>query len=98
MDPNETLRLMREADAEAREATDDINALNYALEALNYAGDLDAWLTAGGFLPDAWTRHPVITIPSVGLRVRVQTPVEARDHVDELLEDGYTPDEFEWEA
>lgn len=57
MDPNETLRLMREADAEAREATDDINALNYALEALNYASDLDAWLTSGGFLPTEWGEH-----------------------------------------
>jgi len=45
MDPNATLRLMREA----------INDGDL-LTAGEYAANLDYWLSHGGFLPAAWSR------------------------------------------
>jgi acyl-CoA reductase-like NAD-dependent aldehyde dehydrogenase len=60
MDPNETLRVLREAvaywqdmpsnasDAWRREVADAM---------AEHAEALDAWLTRGGFLPDAWRRN-----------------------------------------
>ena len=51
MDPNETLRMAREA----RDLGD------YEDAAMYYA-DLDDWLQRGGFLPDEWqTLRPVYT-------------------------------------
>lgn len=65
MDPNEALRLAREAAGELRQADDDdtlpgsqVGQLVEAFEAL------DEWLTKGGFLPSDWTtgENLVVTI------------------------------------
>jgi hypothetical protein len=47
MDPNETLRLMRDALAEG-----DLETVAEMAEAL------DGWISTGGFLPDAWRYMP----------------------------------------
>ena len=55
MDPNETLRRMRAAIRAYRRGerllVDGTDAGDRAVE---YAEDLDKWLSGGGFLPDAW--------------------------------------------
>lgn len=55
MDPNETLRLMREALEDSSLLEGD--AADRAREDVcEYVRALDEWLTKGGFLPDAWAR------------------------------------------
>jgi BMFP domain-containing protein YqiC len=59
VDPNETLRLVRQAcDHAAQAATEeDEDAEIAALRELRNAfEDLDVWIKRGGFLPAAWTR------------------------------------------
>lgn len=52
MDPNETLRLIRELGNElVRDGCHDPNATE---ELIDLFGVLDEWLSKGGFLPDAW--------------------------------------------
>lgn len=57
MDPNETLRLYREAQSRARALCDGeaIAACDAFLEADVHMINLIAWLTSGGFAPD-WSR------------------------------------------
>lgn len=54
MDPNETLRRIREL-----VGAEDDGAVDSTLDRLDRVADLfvglDAWLTQGGFLPEAWT-------------------------------------------
>ena len=56
MDPNETLRLYREARKAAEDASDFEDEADYLREAVEYADNLFAWLKGGGFLPTEWTR------------------------------------------
>lgn len=59
MDPNATLAMIRRlvsltADVDTDDlAEDDIQALS---ELAGLVSSLDAWITGGGFLPDAWKR------------------------------------------
>jgi hypothetical protein len=46
MDPDEVLRLFRQALAE-----------HQWRDAVEYADALDGWMTAGGYAPEAWTRQ-----------------------------------------
>lgn len=57
MDPNETLRLYREAIARAHELCDGeaIAACEAFLEADEHLQALTAWLASGGFAPD-WSK------------------------------------------
>lgn len=61
VDPNETLRRLREAAAEfvKRDEADVVNPADmYALgsQVVDAAADLDEWLSRGGFLPADWAR------------------------------------------
>ena len=56
MDPNETLRLYKEARKAAEDASDFEDEADYLREAVEYADNLFAWIKAGGFLPTEWTR------------------------------------------
>lgn len=57
MDPNECLRLIREAITEGDEAlsegSDGLASAAY-VRAAEHTRDLDEWLSKGGFLPAAW--------------------------------------------
>lgn len=61
MDPDEALRLAREAAGEIENADDDGtlegSQVGQLVEAFTA---LDEWLTKGGFLPDAWKRSEVM--------------------------------------
>ena len=50
MDPNEALKMIREA------ATQDAQDMIEPFEAL------DEWLCKGGFLPDAWQTNPAVVV------------------------------------
>jgi len=54
MDPNETLRTMREAIARYDNAIKLVDADDAASDVLDAARALDEWLSHGGFLPKAW--------------------------------------------
>lgn len=56
MDPDQVLRLAREANANSLTTSDSDLAAELADEALNHYADLDEWLSKGGFLPKAWAR------------------------------------------
>jgi hypothetical protein len=51
MDPNETLRELRRILRAGAWDAADAERVRELIEAL------DAWLSRGGFLPDAWTSH-----------------------------------------
>lgn len=56
MDPNETLKIIR-AERQRMSTTTNEEDYRIAAAALHDAiGDLDEWLSRGGFLPDAWQR------------------------------------------
>lgn len=59
MDPNETLRELRESVRRAQRAADG-DSNDAEIEAWQEAGEkilaLDEWLSRGGFLPDDWAR------------------------------------------
>jgi hypothetical protein len=59
MDPNATLRRIREALADIDKASNPDSAGTAALEATDAMRDLDEWLSRGGALPQAWERRPV---------------------------------------
>jgi len=63
MDPNETLRLLREAirayDREEAGEDNIMRLIDAASEVRNLAEALDIWVTKGGFLPSAWAPKPV---------------------------------------
>lgn len=50
MDPNETLKDLREHAKGCRETCRDDHCMNYA----DMIEELDEWLTKGGFLPEDW--------------------------------------------
>lgn len=56
MDPNETLRRLREKVREARADAEVQGYVNLgdAVAVLEYFAALDEWLSKGGFLPEAW--------------------------------------------
>lgn len=56
MDPNETLRRLRDIAALVLHLadTDDNGVPEPMLEMAELFDGLDTWLTRGGFLPDAW--------------------------------------------
>lgn len=56
MDPNETLRLYREAIARAKALCDGeaVFACDAFLEAEEHMGNLLTWLASGGFAPREW--------------------------------------------
>lgn len=59
MDPNETLRLLREAVAEYRRPlpfSDSDEAAQLLADLVQHVEALDEWLSKGGFLPSAWER------------------------------------------
>lgn len=58
MDPNETLRLLRQARHDYMDG--DTDAADRLLE---YCAALDKWLSDGGFFPDAW--KPLEPAPSM---------------------------------
>jgi hypothetical protein len=53
MDPNETLRRMRELHTQWNEESA-IDSVDLAAAMFDYFDALDTWLSRGGFLPDAW--------------------------------------------
>jgi hypothetical protein len=54
MDPNKCLEEIRELITEAY-ASDSLNERNYCRQqAVELFGELDRWLTQGGFKPDDW--------------------------------------------
>jgi len=55
MDPNTTLRLLRNALTIAQTGSG-LERQNALEEIAEYAAALDLWLSRGGFLPDGWTR------------------------------------------
>lgn len=57
MDPNETLREMRELQAELDSPATVPPALDQLLRLAELAQALDEWITGGGFLPGAWHRQ-----------------------------------------
>ena len=62
MDPNATLAAARAARRRYATATTEDDAINAATDMAAALADLDHWLSAGGFLPDAWTggeMHPM---------------------------------------
>jgi hypothetical protein len=59
MDPDANLAEMRRIIARARERTD-YDAVNDAIDLdrlADLAEALDEWLSRGGFLPEAWSKH-----------------------------------------
>jgi hypothetical protein len=56
MDPNETLRRMRELHTQWNEEAA-IDSVDLAAAMFDYFDALDTWLSRGGFLPDAWQRQ-----------------------------------------
>jgi hypothetical protein len=61
MDPNETLRVLREAVEQWNTLpanTDPAWRREVGDAIAEHAEALDAWLTRGGFLPEAWQRDP----------------------------------------
>jgi hypothetical protein len=75
MNPNETLRLMREAMQTylQGEATRDREVMaDAASDLYTHAAALDTWLSRGGFLPDAWRQ----TLPET---IHNMTPGELSD-------------------
>ena len=57
MDPDETLRQLRRAITEYRQATTDPEQkLQAADRVINHAETLDQWLTNGGFSPAVWNQ------------------------------------------
>lgn len=60
MDPNTTLAMIRRiADLTADTDTDDLSEsdIQSLSELAVLISSLDAWITGGGFLPDAWQRN-----------------------------------------
>lgn len=98
MDPNETLRELREAVTRWHEADLFETERGAAEDMAALVDSLDEWITAGGFLPNAWSpTRRVLSVPSAGLRVAVSSPEETHRTIGDLLED-YDPSEIEWEA
>lgn len=67
MDPNETLRVLREAVEKWQDMptnTDPAWRREVGDAMAEHAEALDAWLTRGGFLPDAW--HSKANLPKGG--------------------------------
>lgn len=56
MDPNEALRQIRELITELQAVDFDDERIPALTNAVS---DLDSWLSAGGYLPDAWKRFAV---------------------------------------
>jgi hypothetical protein len=54
MDPNETLRQIREAIADAWAAPFD-EQFTHLVDVVELFQDLDAWLSRGGFKPSDWS-------------------------------------------
>ncbi len=57
MDPNETLRLIRQEQSMMLYAEEQGDSVTYGMaarELAEHVTNLDEWLTKGGFLPDAW--------------------------------------------
>jgi hypothetical protein len=72
MDPNETLRELREAVSDYRDPMRRSGVEYAAATVVEKFAALDAWLTQGGFLPDAWQR----TLPET---IHNMTPDELSD-------------------
>ena len=56
MDPDETLRQLRRAITEYRQAADPGQKLHAADRVIDYTEALDYWLANGGFPPAAWNQ------------------------------------------
>lgn len=56
MDPDETLRQLRSAITEYRQAADPGQKLHAADRVIDHAEALDQWLINGGFPPAAWNQ------------------------------------------
>ena len=56
MDPDETLRQLRRAITEYRQAADPGQRLHAADRVIDHAEALDHWLTTHGFAPAAWNQ------------------------------------------
>ncbi len=56
MDPNETLRLLRERVRDYWAEESPIAKLDYADAIAAYFESLDGWLSTGGFKPSDWER------------------------------------------
>jgi len=98
MDPNETLRDIRELVTAWREADLHSTEREVAEDLVTRVESLDAWLTSGGFMPEGWARRDVIiSVPKTGTRYSALSPSEAYVITSDLLE-NYEPDEIEWEA
>jgi hypothetical protein len=55
MDPNETLRLLRERAANViRQADEGLDNPEACFDLAEAFQNLDEWISKGGFLPDAW--------------------------------------------
>jgi hypothetical protein len=58
MDPNETLRMIRENVQEAMNLDESgRNALDVLVELADAFDSLDTWLTSGGFQPMSWQQQ-----------------------------------------
>lgn len=71
MDPNEVLRKLLEMVAyydatgvpdcqQSEDIVSDCIVGDYLQEMVGHVRSLDGWLSTGGFLPDAWSRDPLI--------------------------------------
>lgn len=75
MDPDEVLKIARAAVAEWHAAPDGSMEEKNAAERLVFAfGDLDNWITGGGFMPRGWPERPKSFLAS-----QVADPVDRQE-------------------
>jgi hypothetical protein len=58
MDPNETLKKIRELLKVVFNNMEDFQMPQVAIDLADEVTALDSWITSGGFLPDAWKPRP----------------------------------------
>jgi hypothetical protein len=61
------------------------------------ADDIRTLITASIDADREQRRHPIITVPTAGLRFRALDPSDAYTAILDLLETGYSLDQIEWE-
>jgi hypothetical protein len=58
MDPNETLKKIRELVGDIQKEREDFETTQVSVELADSIDALDAWLISGGFLPEDWKPFP----------------------------------------